>query len=114
MQTLFTTEADQAAKELGMILRRRKIAGAGFVRTPGQELGAEIGIPALTASLEVADSCPGDDLDSLISQADAALNEAKQRGRNRAYVSLHRPKTEPGRNSVQDSTHPRWNGGSGR
>lgn len=70
LQTLFTTEADQAAKESGMIQRRRKISGAGFVQTPGQELGAEIGIPALTASLGVADSCPGDDWDSLISRAD--------------------------------------------
>ena len=33
LQTLFTTEADQAAKESGMIRRRRKISGAGFVQT---------------------------------------------------------------------------------
>ena len=39
LQTLFTTEADQAAKESGKIQRRRKISGAGFVQTPGQELG---------------------------------------------------------------------------
>ena len=30
LQTLFTTEADTAAKESGMIQRRRKISGAGF------------------------------------------------------------------------------------
>ena len=35
LQTLFTTEADQAAKESGKIQRRRKISGAGFVQTPG-------------------------------------------------------------------------------
>jgi hypothetical protein len=39
LQTLFTTEADQAAKEAGMIQRRRKISDGGFVQTPGQELG---------------------------------------------------------------------------
>ena len=33
LQTLFTTEADTAAKESGMIQRRRKISGAGFVQT---------------------------------------------------------------------------------
>jgi len=33
LQTLFTTEADTAAKESGMIQRRRKISGAGFVQS---------------------------------------------------------------------------------
>jgi hypothetical protein len=33
LQTLFTTEADQAAKDSGMIRRRRTITGAGFVQT---------------------------------------------------------------------------------
>ena len=33
LQTLFTTVADAAAKESGMIQRRRKISGAGFVQT---------------------------------------------------------------------------------
>jgi hypothetical protein len=33
LQTLFTTEADQAAKDSGMIQRQRKITGAGFVQT---------------------------------------------------------------------------------
>lgn len=33
LQTLFTTEADKAAEESGMIQRQRKISGAGFVRT---------------------------------------------------------------------------------
>jgi hypothetical protein len=32
LQTLFTTDADQAAKDSGMIQRRRKLTGAGFVR----------------------------------------------------------------------------------
>jgi diguanylate cyclase (GGDEF)-like protein/PAS domain S-box-containing protein len=71
----------------------------------GRNWGAEIGIPALTASLGVADSCPGDDWDSLISRADAALYDAKQHGRNRAHVARHRRQTEPGRDPVQDSTH---------
>jgi hypothetical protein len=31
LQTLFTTEADIAAKDSGRIQRRRKISGAGFV-----------------------------------------------------------------------------------
>ena len=46
----------------------------------GRNWGAEIGIPALTASLGVADPCSGDDWDSLISRADAALHDAKQHG----------------------------------
>ena len=71
----------------------------------GRNWGAEIGIPALTASLGVADPCPGDDWDSLISRADAALYDAKQHGRNRAHVARHRRQTEPGRDPVQDSTH---------
>ena len=33
LQTLFTTEADTAAKESGMVQRRRKISGAGFVQS---------------------------------------------------------------------------------
>ncbi len=33
LQTLFTVEADTAAKESGMIQRQRKISGAGFVQT---------------------------------------------------------------------------------
>ncbi|HEX4620537.1 MAG TPA: IS4 family transposase [Myxococcaceae bacterium] len=33
LQTLFTTEADRAAEQSGMIRRRRKISGAGFVQT---------------------------------------------------------------------------------
>ena len=33
LQTLFATEADTAAKESGMIQRRRKIYGAGFGQT---------------------------------------------------------------------------------
>src|SRR5208337_4202803 len=33
LQTLFTIEADTAAKESGMIQRRRKVSGAGFVQT---------------------------------------------------------------------------------
>ena len=33
LQTLFTTTADQAAKDSGMIQRRRTITGAGFVQT---------------------------------------------------------------------------------
>jgi Transposase DDE domain len=33
LQTLFTTAADQAAKDSGMIRRRRTITGAGFVQT---------------------------------------------------------------------------------
>jgi len=33
LQTLFTTEADTAGKESGMIQRRRKISGAGFVQS---------------------------------------------------------------------------------
>lgn len=33
LRTLFTTEADRAAQESGMIQRRRTITGAGFVRT---------------------------------------------------------------------------------
>src|SRR5208337_283629 len=71
----------------------------------GRNWGAEIGIPALTASLGVADPRPGDDWDSLISRADAALYDAKQHGRNRAHVARHRRQTEPGRDPVQDSTH---------
>jgi hypothetical protein len=55
LQTLFTTEADQAAKESGMIRRQRKISGAGFVQTlvfgwlddpttTIEDLGDELGI----------------------------------------------------------------------
>ena len=33
LQTLFTTEADTAAKESGIIQRRRKIYGDGYVQT---------------------------------------------------------------------------------
>ena len=33
LQTLFTTTADQAAKDSGMIQRQRTITGAGFVQT---------------------------------------------------------------------------------
>jgi IS4 transposase len=33
LQTVFTTEADQAAKDSGMIQRQRTITGAGFVQT---------------------------------------------------------------------------------
>ncbi|HMF36231.1 MAG TPA: hypothetical protein VKF17_06310 [Isosphaeraceae bacterium] len=33
LQTLFTTEADTAGKESGMIQPRRKISGAGFVQS---------------------------------------------------------------------------------
>ena len=50
-----------------------------------------IGIPEVTASFGVAESCSGDDWDSLIARADAALYEAKQHGRNRAHVSRLRP-----------------------
>jgi hypothetical protein len=32
LQTLFTTEADQAAQDSGMIRRRRKLTGAAFVQ----------------------------------------------------------------------------------
>src|SRR5437764_6187099 len=32
LQTLFTTDADQAAKDSGMIRRRRKLSGADFVQ----------------------------------------------------------------------------------
>ena len=80
---------------------------AGRIRAGIQDRnwGASIGISALTGSLEVADSCPGDDWDSLISRADATLYDAKQHGRNRAHVSRHRPKNEPGRDPVQVSTH---------
>ena len=80
----------------------------------GRNWGASIGISALTASLGVAASCPGDDWDSLISRADAALYEAKEHGRNRVYVSRHRPEIEPCRDPVQGSTHHRGNRGSGR
>lgn len=55
LQTLFTTEADQAAKESGMIRRRRKISGAGFAQAlvfgwlgdptaTIEDLGDELGI----------------------------------------------------------------------
>jgi hypothetical protein len=55
LQTLFTTEADQAAKESGMIQRRRILTGAGFVQTlvfgwlddpttTIEDLGDEIGV----------------------------------------------------------------------
>lgn len=70
----------------------------------GRKCWAVIGLPALTASLGVADSCPGDDWDSLISRADAALYEAKQHGRNRAHVSWHRANIRLGQDPVQDST----------
>jgi hypothetical protein len=33
LQTVFTTEADQAAKDSGMIVRQRTITGSGFVQT---------------------------------------------------------------------------------
>jgi PleD family two-component response regulator len=37
---------------------------------------------AITASLGVAEASPGEDKNTLIAQADAALYEAKRRGKN--------------------------------
>ena len=48
---------------------------------------AEGGALEVTASLGAAEYCEGDDEDSLISRADAALYRAKQAGRNRVEVA---------------------------
>ena len=55
----------------------------------GLNWAEEIGLPALTASLGIAESAHGEDSDALIARADAALYEAKLRGRNHIHVSSH-------------------------
>jgi diguanylate cyclase (GGDEF)-like protein/PAS domain S-box-containing protein len=79
-----------------------------------RQCGAAPGIPAITASIGVADSCPGDDWESLISRVDAALYEAKQQGRNRVQVSRHLARIDSRRDSVQDFIGTARDGMSGR
>ncbi len=93
MVVLPNTSLDQAAT----------IAERIRAQIEGRNCGAAPGIPAITASFGVADSCRGDDWESLISRADAALYEAKQQGRTRVHVARHRPNIESRKDSVQGS-----------
>ncbi|MFO0889671.1 MAG: diguanylate cyclase [Isosphaeraceae bacterium] len=58
--------------------------------------GGEVaGHPAVTASLGLAESLPDDTWDTMLARADAALYEAKRRGRNRVAVSGLHPQGVP-------------------
>jgi len=81
-------------EEFLIILPRTDVAGASVMAERVREAiqgapmhDAEGNAFKVTASLGVAEYCSGDDEDSLITRADAALYRAKEAGRNRVEIA---------------------------
>jgi diguanylate cyclase (GGDEF)-like protein len=82
--------ARYGGEELAVILPHTDLEGAYAIAERIRTAIGSLRIPRIndqgtlriTASLGVAEASPGDDKDTLIAQADAALYEAKRRGKN--------------------------------